>query len=445
MNRSAVITGRVVDAGGSPLPGALVRVLQASYIEGTPTFLSAGGLEGFSNGATSDDRGVFRAWNLNAGDYVIAVEPAAEPAPRGTTVYRATSLYYPNAPSMTSAARVRLDWGQIQEGIDLELGPAASTRVTGAVALHAAGFSFQACASELHRREGDGWYSIGSMTIGQNGAFSLVGLPAGQYAAAVTALDGRNNSSAFGALEFTVAVDQVTTAVIDVYGEQRVAGRVVHIDAPAAVAGPEAEPWQVSVYFRPRYGDPFSPTNSGQSAANVSGKGASAEFEHTAVAGRHSLSFDSLPAGGYVRDIRIAGRPLQGREIDIPAGGVEDLVISIAYDTGKIAGKVDQGEMPPLEAGLHPPPRIVWLIAEGDHARFVEYLVGPVNPDGSFAIDGLPPGRYRAFAVAQEQGPSVEDPLVARKLAAWSKQVEVRAGQTTTLALKPAPRLAEIE
>ena len=442
MNRSAVITGRVIGADGSPLTGALVRVLEARSIEGLPTYLSSGGLEGFSSGAMSDDRGVFRVWNLAPADYVIAVEPPAEAGPRGTTVYRAASLYYPNAPTMTSAARVRLDWGQIQEGIDLELGPAASTRVDGVVDLKTAGADCQTCQGELHRRESDGWYSLGPLTIGQNGAFSLVGLPPGQYAVAVTARQRRTSSSAFGAAEFTVAEDRVTTAVVEVYGEQPVSGRLVHIDPPAAVAGPEAEPWEMTVHFRPRYGDPFSPMNSGESAANLSGKGVSAEFEHKSIAGRHNLEVYSLPAGGYVREISIGGRPVEGREIDVPAGGLEDLVISIAYDAGKIAGKVDQGEMPPLETGLHPALRFVWLIAEGEHARFIEYLFRPANPDGSFEMDGLPPGRYRAFAPAQED---VGDPLIARKLAPWSKQVEVRSGQTVTVDLKPAPRLAEIE
>jgi hypothetical protein len=88
----------------------------------------------------------------------------------------------------------------------------------------------------------------------------------------------------------------------------------------------------------------------------------------------------------------------------------------------------------------------VQLVAESNQARFVESLLGVAKPDGSFEIGGLPPGRYRAFARVEDVGrDGLEDPAIARKLAPWSKQVEVRAGQTTMLDLKPAPPIAEVQ
>jgi hypothetical protein len=37
------------------------------------------------------------------------------------------------------------------------------------------------------------------------------------------------------------------------------------------------------------------------------------------------------------------------------------------------------------------------------------------------------------------------NPAILAKLTGWSKQVEVRAGQTTVLDLKPAPPIAQVE
>lgn len=147
-----------------------------------------------------------------------------------------------------------------------------------------------------------------------------------------------------------------------------------------------------------------------------------------------------------MRSVSVAGRPVEGREIEVPLSGLEDIVISVAYDVGKVSGKVDMGKTPPPEAGLLPRSPIVQLVAESNQARFVERLFGVAKPDGSFEIGGLPPGRYRAFArMGDLRRDGLEDPTVARKLAPWSKHVEVRAGQTTALDLKPAPPSAEVE
>jgi hypothetical protein len=108
MHRTAAISGRVTDAGGSPLPGVSVRVVHRVYSDGVPTYMTAASR--MFGGAATDDRGWFRAWGLAPGAYIVAVVPTAEPGPRGQTVFSASGLYYPNAPSVAEAARVRVDW-----------------------------------------------------------------------------------------------------------------------------------------------------------------------------------------------------------------------------------------------------------------------------------------------------------------------------------------------
>src|SRR5437773_8409084 len=62
--RGGVISGRVVDEDGEPVPGATVRVLRYQYLQGDRRLTPAG------SGQT-DDRGQYRVWGLMPGDYYV--------------------------------------------------------------------------------------------------------------------------------------------------------------------------------------------------------------------------------------------------------------------------------------------------------------------------------------------------------------------------------------
>ncbi len=76
----SVITGRVVDENGDPLPGTGVRVLSYQYQQGNRQLVPAGN-------AQTDDRGVYRVWGLNPGDYYVSANPPQSlnlaPGPQG--------------------------------------------------------------------------------------------------------------------------------------------------------------------------------------------------------------------------------------------------------------------------------------------------------------------------------------------------------------------------
>jgi hypothetical protein len=62
--RGGVISGRVFDEDGEPVPGASVRVMRYQYLQGDRRLTPAG------TGQT-DDRGQYRIWGLNPGDYYV--------------------------------------------------------------------------------------------------------------------------------------------------------------------------------------------------------------------------------------------------------------------------------------------------------------------------------------------------------------------------------------
>jgi Carboxypeptidase regulatory-like domain len=63
--RGSAITGHVFDESGEPLPGTTVRVLMYRYAQGNRQLVPAGN-------AQTDDRGEYRVWGLNPGDYYVS-------------------------------------------------------------------------------------------------------------------------------------------------------------------------------------------------------------------------------------------------------------------------------------------------------------------------------------------------------------------------------------
>ena len=67
--RGSVVTGRVFDEVGDPMPGIAVRALRYQYVQGARQLVPAGL-------GQSDDRGEYRIWGLNPGEYFVsAVAP----------------------------------------------------------------------------------------------------------------------------------------------------------------------------------------------------------------------------------------------------------------------------------------------------------------------------------------------------------------------------------
>ncbi len=69
--KEASITGTVTDEAGEPVVGVFVRVLRRTFVGGRPVVQMSGA------GKNTDDRGVYRAFGMTPGDYVICL-PATQ-------------------------------------------------------------------------------------------------------------------------------------------------------------------------------------------------------------------------------------------------------------------------------------------------------------------------------------------------------------------------------
>jgi carboxypeptidase family protein len=207
--RGSVITGHVYDENGDPLPGAAVRAGRYQYGQGQRQLVPAG------TGQT-DDRGEYRIWGLNPGEYyisAIARNPgvpagrgfAAQMGPLGPGAFLTRGrgappagdgrddveqeayapTYFPGVPSVNEARAVTIGLAAEVAGVDFNVLLVRSSRISGRVT-NADGSAASAGNVNLipEGATGRGGGPLGGnygSRIQDDGVFSIVNVPPGRY------------------------------------------------------------------------------------------------------------------------------------------------------------------------------------------------------------------------------------------------------------------------
>jgi hypothetical protein len=163
--RGSVIAGHVFDDGGDPLPAANVRLMRYQYVQGQRQLLPV-------EATQTDDRGYFRIWGLNPGEYYVsavsrslnlngrggpppgvaapagaaaAAPPAARgrrgffqppPAPASQSAAEPVAYaptFYPGVPSINEATAVSVGLGAELVDVDFGLLLVRTSRISGHV------------------------------------------------------------------------------------------------------------------------------------------------------------------------------------------------------------------------------------------------------------------------------------------------------------------------
>ncbi len=452
INRSPIITGRILDENDRPVVGARVEVLKEEFQNGHVQFIPEGALAARGNFRT-DDRGIYRVFGLSAGEYFVGVSPKTEPAPDGQLRLATSPRYFPNADSLSDAATVKLTWGEEKQGTDIRLPPAPPTSAHGRVLGADPGPSCRSCRIEIHRRDGETMRMVGANTTTEQGLFSLFGLPPpGDYVAVTHVFDRTTGKQGFGRQPFTVSEGKVDAIVVEAFGENPISGRLVLRDPPDTV-GDENGAWSAQVRLNANFMDRTQPRRTRGHFGEAKGTGTEAPFELAAFPGQYDFMANGV-RGGYIEQIEVGGRPVRGAKLTIPAGGIAgEVVVTMSFETGTVQGTVREAEDDESagsaasllsKGGLLPPSTTVRLLPVEQDSSSSRRLGARVK-EGAFEITGVPPGEYTAFAYPDAAGYSIEDPKYRKKLARFGERVEVKAGETSALTLRALPTLEQLE
>lgn len=420
--RSAVISGRVLDANGYPADRVTVRAEQLRSVDGVSR-LQAG------SQATTNDLGEFRVFGLAPGRYVVSAIPPQASAPRATFAEtperELVPTFAPSATALHESQPIRVGPGDEAEA-HIHLVEATVATVAGSV-IDSAGKLVTEGFVGLQPREGWRVTQGTSTPVNGNGTFTILGVAPGAYTLTVSP---RIDSGTREERATQLARSEVGMLDVDVSGDVRglilrtqpgttVRGRLVVEGDASQLRGRDVRVQATSISA--------SRTWNPQARAQVR---PDLTFELVGVRGPSVLRIGNAPAGWWTRAVRVGGvDATDGHDFGV-ARTVVDVELVVSTRPSGLRGRVVTSAGGPATDAV--------VIGFDDDARrwgrpvvANTFMVRPVE-DGTWSIDMLRPGSYRLVAVpaATARGDDLGDPDYLRELLPRARVVSVPEGET---------------
>lgn len=510
--RLGSIGGRVVDERGEPVVGVAVRTFSVAKVSGHNQ-LVAGDL------AVTDDRGAYRIADLERGRYVVAVlsvqstvltSTAEKPqqraigeietggigAGRGSTIslpaidvdgrHRLAMsnfatppppnagdsrayppVFYPAARTIQTAESIELDYGDVRTGVDFQLQPVRTVRVSGLLtgALIPGDFLLRLLPAGGERL---GFGSeVATTLVEKDGSFTFLNVPEGQYTllAQASVMDFTTGSasnrlpdapgfpgggisvgsmpgapglsyltrsgapsSVWSRINVDVGLQDLSGLVVPLHPTIKITGRLVFAEGTPVPSLDRA----LLLGAQPANGDP----SLGQPIGFTTRNDPTFSFTIDGLFGGQYLLRSSFLSYGVV-SIVWDGREVRDTGFDASAGSdFTGVVVTLTDKKVEINGTVSDAR---------PSGRAAVLAFPADPARWTNYAwdatafkTARAGSNGSFQIQNLPAGDFNVIAVDASQIDEWTDPDFLKAAAPLAQRVTVKWGDKPTVNLAVA-------
>jgi len=486
--RPAVISGFVMDEGNEPVVGARVIATRRELVAGAWRLMPGGS-------DLTDDRGGYRLFGLVPGDYIVSVPsaelsmpasavdefaasgaqgrfadvaktylpkttpassnslidydadnrnvlvamPATPPASQGKRTFAYPTQFYPAASAQLHAMMVDVASGEFHPGVNFELRPVATSRVSGIVVGPTGATAGQVL--RLLPADADD-FGLGSETAtslsASDGTFTFLRVPPGRYVleawslpdpALQTAPVRRLIDTAGGGLwgEATIAVQEtdIDSVILTLEHAPSMEGYATFQGTSPRPSAADLARVRVTLHAETRRALPIE--------TRLDGNG---EFSFPALLpGRYFVHVASAPPGWSARSVTIDGREAAETPVGLIAG-LNTVVISFTDHATRILGLVRDAR------GLAAPGAtiIVMPAAASDGAlnpmRTREVRASSV---GLYDVTGLPPGEYFIIAIDDAAAEGWQDPGKLAALRSAALRITLRPDEQKGIELKVSP------
>lgn len=418
----AVVTGRVIDADGEPVPYSQVSLLRPSYMQGRRQMLPAGN-------AMTNDLGEYRMFSVPPGNYILMATARNDEFSymgsvdaSGREAQEASSTtYYPNVLEMDQAAKVAVAQGARLQGLDVRLLKSRVYRVSGQVS-GMPGRGRNAAVNLMSKSDSMGWMGIGrSMSqVQPDGKFELRGVRPGVYTLNANVFE--QDARLSGRVEVTVTNANVERVMVNLSPGFDVQG-VVKIE------GASADGMRVAFEPRERGEMYFGGAN------GVVKDDGTFVFRQVPAALKGTFRAYRPPDGYYVKAVKYGEADLLGDETELSPGGVIEVTMSAG--AAKIEGVVTSDKTAPA-AGVG-----VVAIPSDIRARATLQTATTTDQTGRYSIKNLPPGEYSIVAIDGYEGGMDQDPEFLKTYQSAVEKVTVKEKAVENKSLK-AVKAAEL-
>ncbi len=421
-----ILKGTVTDEDGDPVANTQITLWAWRWDE------SGKKLAGVRNDRTND-AGEFRISNVSPGRYLLSAQtrqalPPLSGRPRDQREgYR--TAFYPGAPDATGAVPLQVKPGGVLDRLDFRLEKTPVVTVAGRVAGDVSENGRRGAAVMLFERSSDatvpGVPSATTMARGPSQQFAFESVFPGDYILMVRRGAGMFRRGERGG-------DDGATARIALH---------VPPDGVRNLVVTPGKNVQLSVTAFPEQGStlPEQPLHVQLSAVEEPAYSTRAQSLQPDA----PLVFDNLspvryrirvtiPGGAaYVRSIRWANQDVTDGIVDL-SGGVNGTVeLKLSSKVAGVDGTVNDNHGQGIQGAL------VTLIPEGSKAKnSAFYYTTNTGEQGSFSLNGLAPGDYKAYAWTNLERGAYYSPEVRAAHAGDSKSVSLDENGRQTLELR---------
>jgi len=423
MTRCGVITGRVTDARGEPLELVSVNLIMVRDLEGRDASSSSLLREvSFSpllseasvGKVLTDDRGVYRAYGLLPGVYVVSVIDVPIPQINTGSIPHDSPTYYPSG-KREATTEVTVRSGEEVTGVNIRHRRERGYNVTGVVSGSVEPASFMSIPVVTLINESNRELETGTVIMGvsdltlSNGSrrFSLHGVPDGVYE-----LRAYLASSSSAPLHITVKGADVTGLNLRLLKTSSSSGRIV-IESPKPGEKCGGKSSVEEIFLQVKKFDATARTQ-GSGLIAVNEKGA---FRLPLEDGVYRI-IPNLPGGDwYVKAIARTSKEAPNKTIDVAREGVAvksgesltDIEVKVAEGSASLRGRVAVTDETQAKDGDSAQPR--WRVSlipaeEAAAENVLRYAETVTRSDASFELKHVAPGKYYLLAQkASEKGP----------------------------------------
>lgn len=465
--KGGVITGTALDGNGQPAAGISISVLRFSYSQLTGE--QALSTETSASSTTTDDRGVYRAWGLPPGSYIVMATPqlsgrgavpsdfqqlttndvshaiaaakargaGAAPAPVAPAPrVNYAPVFHPGTADVSQATTVTLNEAEERAGIDVSIRLFRTARVEGTVRTADGSALPQPLPVTLipGGPQGDllgarGGSRVRTVNV-RDSKFLIADVVPGRYAVIV------NTGRTVGARGTTSASPTPSGTALWAMADVTVDGADVAVSLtlqPAMVAkgrlvfdGASAPPKELSgvrvVLIPPGSGGNLS---AGPPGGQVAADGT---FMFSNVTpGPYRIAVLGNPGGGWsLRSATGNGRDGWDGWLQVGPGEPLDIVVTYTDRPTEISGTLRDGSGQPLPEHFivaFPADKSLW-IPGSKRMRAVR-----PGTDGQFSIGGLPPGEYLLAALTDVEPGEWNDRAFLEMLLPAGVKVSIGEGE----------------
>lgn len=428
--RGCVITGSVVDEGSEPIAGVRVMAFRRAFVEGEWRYTTSGS-------DVTDDRGAFRVFGLEPGEYIVSTPTTQANSSDGEVLTatlsdvdeRATaypSLFYPAARYFPLALPLLLASGEVKYAVDFKWSPVVARTVSGRLTGNESAIANQVIRLVPFDSQGAGFGAEAAITLSApDGSFTFVRVPAGDYrleaGAAFTGQTEETAAVTWGRADVAVIDEDVTKLEVAMGGGRSIAG-AVRFAASASQTGAGVARVPVTLV----------PAAPGLSPTSKIALEADGTFTRTnLVPGPYYIRVGATPPGTYLRSISGGGHDALDAPVDLTDRDADDIEITLTDRGTEIIGSVRDGRL------MQIPGAAVIVMSAHDkqwtpnRTRYVR-----ASTAGSFTITGLPPGEYLIVAVDDALAEGWQDSRLLTQLRTLATRIAIREAESRTLELR---------